>query len=127
MCSRQFLTSRQVRNAALRSMGVAPLECYQTAVRPGDVVRLEIVSESAGARRVVGRVTGVICHGHYSVVRVQDRDGLERTVRLWADGPRHWGVVACAVVRRRVIRRWQRLDLEGRREKWDADPEYTDG
>ena len=123
---RQFVTSRQVRNALLRSMGVAPAGSYQSAVRPGDVVRLEIVTESRGAERIVGRAESVLRHGHYNVVRLRCRDGAERTVRLWLDGPRHWGVTACAVVRRRVVRRWQRLDLDGRRAAWDADPEYQD-
>ena len=123
---RKFLSSRQVRNALLRSMGVRPAESYQSAVRPGDVVRLEIVSESRGAERLVGRAEAVARHGHYNVVRMRCHDGAERTVRLWLAGPHHWGVVACEVVRRRVVRRWQRLDLDDRRAAWDADPEYQD-
>ena len=92
-----MLTSRTIRNRQLASMGIHPLS-YTADVGDGDVLSLELADDET-AETVQAVVLDVEDHGYYKDVcfEADDRRGL---VRLWVDGPREIGAVACRVIRK---------------------------
>jgi len=96
------MTSRQVRNGQLRTMGIEPSASYHRHVGPGDEVAISTVKEQPfRAERFLARVLTVLDHGHYSLVRYERiDDGSRGTARVHADGPPDWGVIEFRVVRK---------------------------
>jgi hypothetical protein len=93
-----MLTSRSIRNRQMASMGVRCPSWYTADVGLGDLLSMELVDDES-AETVEAVVLDVDDHGYFRDVTYDaaDRRGL---ARLFTDGPKEIGVVACRVIRR---------------------------
>ncbi len=99
-------TSRQIRNRALRDMGILSRESYHTEqLGPGDEVQCCQVTAAPQCpeQRYHAVILKVQDHGWYLIVHVRhdepgDRDAEKIT--LMRDGPPDWGVIEFRITRK---------------------------